>query len=50
MSDKNTNLDANSTSVDEIILIIKMFTSLDILGRAKVITLADKLLRGENNV
>lgn len=50
MINENTNSDAKSTSVDEIVLIIKMFTSLDVLGRAKVIALADKLLRGENNV
>lgn len=31
----------------ETITMIKLFTSLDVLGRAKVITLADKLLRGE---
>lgn len=50
MSDKNSNLEAKSTSIDELILIIKLFTSLDILSRAKVIALADKLLRGEKNV
>lgn len=50
MSDKNSGLEAKSTFVDGLILIIKLFTSLDVLSRAKVITLADKLLRGEKNV
>lgn len=30
MINENTNSDAKSTSVDEIVLIIKMFTSLDV--------------------
>lgn len=33
----------------ETITMIELFTSLDVRGRAKVITLADKLSRGENN-
>ena len=47
MTDKTLDLGNKSTSVDELITMIKLFTSLDALGRAKVITLADKLLRGE---
>lgn len=50
MINENTNSDAKSTSVDELILKIKMFTRLDVLDRVKVIALAYKLLRGENNV